>query len=67
MGCVVVKLLDPSPPDSSIRDFWHINGVIIDPSTTDAGTDSNRLQKKPAGVIYVFNGKISKHFLILIK
>ena len=60
MGCIVVKIFDPSPPDSSIRDFWHINGVIVDPTTTqaDTGDTTGRVQRRPAGVLYVYNGRL---------
>lgn len=30
MGCIIVKALDPSPPNNAIVDFWHIGGVLLD-------------------------------------
>uniref|UniRef100_A0AC34FBV9 Uncharacterized protein n=1 Tax=Panagrolaimus sp. ES5 TaxID=591445 RepID=A0AC34FBV9_9BILA len=54
MGCVIVKICDPSPPDSAIRDFWHIKGVMID---TNNG-DENKVQKRPPGVLYVYNSRL---------
>ncbi|KAE9554667.1 hypothetical protein FO519_002077 [Halicephalobus sp. NKZ332] len=43
-----------------IRDFWHIKGVIVDPTTTqtDTGNATGRVQKRPAGVLYVYNGRL---------
>jgi hypothetical protein len=29
MGCILVKILDPAVPDISVRNFWHVNGVIL--------------------------------------
>lgn len=61
MGCIVVKLFDPAPPDSSIRDFWHIKGVIVDTTSNQSETGNqttNHVQKRPAGVLYVYNGRL---------
>ncbi|KAK0396609.1 hypothetical protein QR680_001783 [Steinernema hermaphroditum] len=51
MGCLVAKLCNPSAPDSSVRYFWPISGVII-----DASTNISKIQRRPSGVMYVYNG-----------
>ena len=30
MGCVACRLLNPRPPDASVRSVWHVRGIIID-------------------------------------
>uniref|UniRef100_A0A7E4VJN0 ADF-H domain-containing protein n=1 Tax=Panagrellus redivivus TaxID=6233 RepID=A0A7E4VJN0_PANRE len=58
MGCIVVKLCDPSAPDSSIRDFWHVKSVILDQADGQLDQNVCHVQKRPAGVLYVYNGRL---------
>ncbi|KAI1716218.1 hypothetical protein DdX_07253 [Ditylenchus destructor] len=95
MGCLLARICDPALPDASVRNFWHVGGVIIDAassgapqnnsrtrtgsmslevsSTTNAGGNNssrhssgtlsiaklNSIQKRPAGVLYVYNGRLT--------
>uniref|UniRef100_A0AC35TYA8 THAP-type domain-containing protein n=1 Tax=Rhabditophanes sp. KR3021 TaxID=114890 RepID=A0AC35TYA8_9BILA len=52
MGCVSSKFCSPSLPDKSIRDYWHVEGVILDDQL------EGKLVRRPSGVLYVFNGNL---------
>ncbi|KAH7731165.1 hypothetical protein AAVH_00062 [Aphelenchoides avenae] len=52
---MLARLFDPAVPDSSIRDFWHVGGVIVDSYGADGST---KIQRRPAGVLYVYNCKL---------
>jgi len=62
MGCIIVKAFDPSPPNGVIVDFWHINGVLVDITSSNelSNSDDNeqRVQQYSAGVLYVFNSRL---------
>uniref|UniRef100_A0A915DVD9 Uncharacterized protein n=1 Tax=Ditylenchus dipsaci TaxID=166011 RepID=A0A915DVD9_9BILA len=30
MGCLLAKIFDPALPDISVRNYWHVSGVILD-------------------------------------
>ncbi|GMT06377.1 hypothetical protein PENTCL1PPCAC_28551, partial [Pristionchus entomophagus] len=50
MGCIECKLLNPRPADPSVRHYWHVRGVCLD--------SKDGIEKRPPGIIYVFNGKL---------
>ncbi|CEF70723.1 Hypothetical protein SRAE_X000005400 [Strongyloides ratti] len=52
MGCIFGKLCLPSLPDKSIRDYWHIDGVILDDQI------EGKLLRRPSGILYVYNGNL---------
>ncbi|TMS36239.1 hypothetical protein L596_003451 [Steinernema carpocapsae] len=53
MGCLVAKICNPKAPDSSVRYFWPIDGVII-----DAAPGSSKIERRSSGVLYVYNGHL---------
>ncbi|CAD5222288.1 unnamed protein product [Bursaphelenchus xylophilus] len=69
MGCILVRACDPSSPDPAIRDFWHINGVLVDAErATDE--DGDKVEDCPPGVLYVYNSKLiyrARHCLLFPK
>lgn len=68
MGCIIVKALDPSPPNNAIVDFWHINGVLLDYNDNGQRVQVDQfvicpnhrcpIQQYSAGVLYVFNSRL---------
>uniref|UniRef100_A0A0N5BZX4 THAP-type domain-containing protein n=1 Tax=Strongyloides papillosus TaxID=174720 RepID=A0A0N5BZX4_STREA len=52
MGCIFTKLCLPSLPDKSIRDYWQVDGVILDDQV------EGKLLRRPSGIIYVYNGNL---------
>ncbi|KAL3103086.1 hypothetical protein niasHS_002272 [Heterodera schachtii] len=40
------QCLDPSPPDESVRHFWHIRGVIVDASVPTSSSSATAPQQQ---------------------
>ncbi|CAD5217447.1 unnamed protein product [Bursaphelenchus okinawaensis] len=70
MGCILVRACDPSSPDSAIRDFWHINGVLVDVPAEKGDEEPDKIEDCPPGVLYVYNSKLiyrARHCLLFPK
>lgn len=42
------KCLDPGPPDESVRQFWHVHGLLLDAAQPSCSTEQQQHQRQAA-------------------